>query len=72
MRSDEKRIGVDPLADADAAAVLRHAFHGEPLDPEVARRVHERAAHVTAEVYRLHGALDTETIRALFRDEDET
>jgi hypothetical protein len=29
--------------EADQKAILDHAFHGKPLDPEVARRVHERA-----------------------------
>ena len=33
--------GADPQERADFEAVLRHAFHGEPLDPAVARRVHE-------------------------------
>jgi hypothetical protein len=63
---------IDPQEQADGEAVLRHAFHGEPLDPEVSRRVRERAAKVTEEVYRLHGEIDTETINALFRDDDET
>lgn len=31
---------------ADQRAVLDHAFHGKPLDPEVAKRVHERAEAV--------------------------
>lgn len=31
---------------ADVKAVIDHAFHGKPLDPEVARRVHERAEAV--------------------------
>lgn len=31
---------------ADQRAVLDHAFHGTPLDPEVAKRVHERAEAV--------------------------
>jgi hypothetical protein len=66
MTTETKTVGVDPLVHADAEAVLRHAFHGEPLDAEVARRVQERAAQVTAEVYRLHGEIDTETISALF------
>ena len=56
---------------ADSEAVLRHAFHREPLDPEIARRVHERAAKVTEEIYRLHGEIDTESINALFRDDDD-
>ena len=31
---------------ADQRAVLDHAFKGKPLDPEVAKRVHERAEAV--------------------------
>jgi len=61
----------DPQEQADAEAVLRHAFHGEPLDPEVARRVHERAAKVTEEIYRRHGDIDSETIHNLLRGDDE-
>jgi hypothetical protein len=72
MSDETKTTGTDPQERADEEAVLRHAFHGEPLDPEVARRVHERAARVTEEIYRLHGEIDTETINALFRDDDET
>jgi hypothetical protein len=49
---------------ADGEAVLRHAFHGEPLDPEVARRVRERGAEITEEIYREHGEIDPETIHA--------
>ena len=72
MSAETKTTGTDPQEHADFEAVLRHAFHGEPLDPEVALRVHERAARVTEEVYRVHGEIDPETINALFRDDDET
>jgi hypothetical protein len=72
MSADTKPTGTDAQEQADEAAVLRHAFHGEPLDPEVARRVHERAARVTEEIFRLHGEIDTATINALLRDDDET
>jgi hypothetical protein len=72
MSDETKTTSPDPQEQADEAAVLRHAFHGEPLDPEVARRVRERAERVTEEIYRLHGEIDSETINALFRDEDET
>ena len=57
---------------ADGEAVLRHAFHGEPFDPKVARRVRERGVEITEEIYREHGEIDPETINALFRDDDET
>lgn len=32
--------------EADHRHVIEHAFKGKPLDPEVARRVHERAEKV--------------------------
>jgi hypothetical protein len=72
MSAETKTTGIDPQERADEEAVLRHVFHGELLDPAVSRRVHERAARVTEEVYRLHGEIDTETINSLFRDDDET
>jgi hypothetical protein len=72
MNDGTKTPDTDPQERADFEAVLRHAFHREPLDPEVLRRVHERSARATEEVYRLHGELDAETINALFCDDDET
>lgn len=35
---------------ADSKAVLAHAFKGKPLDPEVEKRVHERAEKVREEL----------------------
>jgi hypothetical protein len=32
--------------EADHRAMLDHAFKGKPVDPDVARRVHERAEQV--------------------------
>lgn len=69
MSAKTDTTGTDPQEQADAAAVLRHAFHGEPPDPAIARRVHERAARVTERVYGLQGEIDAETISALFRDD---
>jgi hypothetical protein len=71
MSAEPKTPGTDPQERADEEAVLRHAFHGEPLDPEVSRRVHERAARVTEEIYRVHGEIDDATFEALLRDDDE-
>lgn len=72
MVKEPEHNSVDSQERADAEAVFRHAFHGEPLDPEVTHRVHERAAEVTEEAYRMHGEIDAETINALFRDDVET
>ena len=49
---------------------MRHAFEGEPLDPEVARRVEERAARITEEIYRTHGLIDDETFQKLLDDDE--
>jgi hypothetical protein len=46
------------LEEADAQAVLDHVATGAPLDPEVARRVRERAERVREEVFRRHGVVD--------------
>ena len=59
------------LEKADFDAVLRHAFHGAPLDPEIARRVHERAEKITEEIRRRHGEIDDATFESLLRDEDD-
>ncbi len=63
---------IDPQELADQEAVMRHAFHGEPLDPEIRRRVHERAAKITEEIYRTHGLIDDETFQKLLDDDVET
>ncbi len=58
------------LEQADSEAVMRHAFEGEPLDPEVARRVEERAARIAEEIYRIHGLIDDETFQKLLDDDE--
>jgi hypothetical protein len=53
----------------DFELVARHAFNREPLDPQVARRIEERAAHVTEELRRTHGVIDDATFESLLEDE---
>ena len=63
----------DPLANcehSDTEAVLKHAFERAPLDPEVARRVDERAARITERLRRTHGVIDDETFQTLLADEE--
>ena len=55
---------------SDSEAVMRHAFEGVPLDPEVARRVDERADRITEQVRRTHGVIDDETFQSLLADEE--
>jgi len=70
MGIDTDAAGTDLQEHADAEAVLRHAFHGEPLHPEVARRVQERAARVSEEIRRVHGVVGDEAFEALLGDDD--
>ena len=64
------RAGQAIKAIADTEAVLRHAFERAPLDPEVARRVDERAARITEQVRRTHGVIDDETFQTLLADDE--
>jgi hypothetical protein len=43
---------------ADAQAVIEHALTGQPLDPEIARRVRERSERATEALWRKSGTLN--------------
>lgn len=70
MSTETHSMGRDPQEQADRDAVYRHAFEGQPLDPEVRRRIRERAARMTEEIHRTHGLIDDETFQKLLRDDD--
>jgi hypothetical protein len=53
----------------DFASVARHAFHREPLDPQVAQRVQQRAAQVTEKLRLTHGVIDDAIFDSLLEDE---
>ena len=72
MSTELKTTGIDPQEEADVEAVLRHAFHGEPLDPNVARRVHERAEKIRQETFERIGYIDDATFQKLLSDDDES
>jgi hypothetical protein len=71
MSTELKTTGLDPLEEADAEAVLRHAFDGEPLDAEVARRVHERAEKIRKETFERVGYIEDEILHRLLHDDEE-
>ena len=48
----------DPRIEADEQAVWESYLTGKRLDPEVARRVHERAMQIRDEAFRKHGLVD--------------
>jgi hypothetical protein len=72
MSTVEKPQAVDPMEQADQDAVWQAFLRGEPLDPEVRRRVDERAQRITDEIRRVHGIIDDETFEKLLSDDDDS
>jgi hypothetical protein len=70
MKTIEQSAAIDVQQQADEEAVMRHAFDGKPLDPEVARRVQERGRRITEEIRRVHGLIDDETFQSLLDDDE--
>jgi hypothetical protein len=71
MITEIKTTGIDPQEETDRDAVYRHAFGGEPLAPEIRRRVQERAAEITDQIFRTHGLIDDQTFQKLLSDDDD-
>ena len=69
MKTIEQAAAIDPQQQADDEAVMRHAFDGKPLDPEIARRAQERGRRITEEIRRVHGLIDNLKSEGL--DEEE-
>jgi hypothetical protein len=49
---------IPPEVAADDQAVLDHVLSGRRLDPEIARRVHERARTIRQEILQKHGVIN--------------
>ena len=55
--TDNNRV-IPPNLLADTQAIIEHIVSGKLLDPEITRRVRERAERITAEIRKTHGVLD--------------
>lgn len=71
MKTLDEATGIDPQEQADHEAVMRQWLEGIPADPEVIRRVEERAKISTERIRRLHGLVDDATFQSLLSDDDE-
>ena len=58
MTNEHDNTGSDAQAQDDYNAVMRHVAEGSPVEPELARRVRERAERITDEIQREHGDID--------------
>jgi hypothetical protein len=70
MSAERETMGVDSQERADAEAVMRYLIDGTSIDPEIARRIDERADRITAEIRRVHGIIDDATFQALLNDDE--
>jgi hypothetical protein len=70
MSTDQKTIGTDPQEQADLERAWRHFEQGTPFEPDLARRIQERAEKMRQENLRRVGYIDEETLGRLLRDEE--
>jgi hypothetical protein len=69
MNTETETTSIDPQVLADLDAVMRRIIDGTPVDPEISRRIRERAERVTDEIYRARGDLDVNQLLHDSRDE---
>jgi hypothetical protein len=55
---ETNETGIPPDVRADLQAVLDHLRTGKPLDPEIDRRVRERAEKIRRQILEKHGVQD--------------
>jgi len=70
MGNERESIATDPQFRDDYEAVMRHVADGTPVEPELARRVRERAERITDEIRREHGDIDV--VKLLHDAREET
>jgi len=58
MNTTEITTDLPPDLQADTEALLAHLTTGQPLDPEVARRIRERGDRIREEVFQKYGLLN--------------
>lgn len=70
MNTTETRPDLLELQDqTDSEAVMRHVMEGTPIDPELKRRVEERANQITEDIRRKHGFIDVDKLIRDARDD---
>jgi hypothetical protein len=69
MNTETKTSGVDHAVLADLDSLMRHLADKTPVDPELSRRVEERADRVMEELRRKHEPIDVDKLLRDTRDE---
>jgi len=68
-RAPTKNAAVASEALADLEAVIQHLMAGTPVDPDLKRRVEERADRITEDIHRKHGDINVDRLLRDARDE---
>ena len=69
MSTAETKPGIEPQVLADLDFVMKRIIDGTPVDPEISRRIEERADRITEEIYRTRGDIDVNQLLHDSRDE---
>jgi hypothetical protein len=69
MITETQTTPIDPAVLEDLQAVIQHPQDKTPMDPELVRRVEERADRVTERLRREHVEIDIEQVLREVRDE---
>jgi hypothetical protein len=70
MITETQTTPIDPDVLEDLRAVIQHLQDKTPMDPELVRRVEERADRVTERLRRENVEIDIEQILREVRDEE--
>ena len=70
MSTETKTPGTNQQEQADLERAWRHFVQGTPFEPDLARRIQERAERMRRENFRRVGYIDDETLGRLLRDDE--
>ncbi|MBI1829912.1 hypothetical protein HY256_02095 [Candidatus Sumerlaeota bacterium] len=70
MATETEITGIDPQVMDDLRAVIKHLMDKTPLEPELARRIDERADRVTERLRRENVDIDVVELLREVRDEE--
>jgi hypothetical protein len=70
MSAETKTPDTDQQEQADLERAWRHFEQGTPFEPDLARRIQERAEKLRQENFRRVGYIDDETLDRLLRDDE--
>jgi len=69
--AETKAAGIHQEVQADLDAVMKRIIDGTPVDPEISRRIEDRADRITEEIRRTRGVMDDARFQALLHDDDD-